>query len=606
MTDRVISKSYMRKRSLLALFFLVLFASISVLGTLSGKNAERAFDKTLAAMDLAIVSLSDLSTAFGMLAQQPKAQESYLAHSKIRRASHAAETAMKALETALRTEDLTASSMRILNRSEQNPISDFRQVLHFGRLLGERRNSDNERTLTKIATLSLDTSNRLLAIYSDLRQQETEAFRANHAQQTLITLGSLGFFLLGAAIAVGLVYLPMERSVLAAHQQLQAERDRAEAASRSKTVFLASMSHEIRTPLNGIIGLSDSLIDDNLTRDQKATLELVNKSGHALLQVLNNILSTSRGEIVGADEDKEVFSLTGLCEDIVALFAIEGRNKGIEVRVLDAGLLPPLWVNSRSSQIRQVVTNLISNAVKFTHEGSVSLSLDARQVSGRYEVELTVTDTGIGIAAEDIAKIFSQFQQANEDIIRNYGGTGLGLSISRNIAEALGGTIDVTSEPGVGTQFLFRFPVEVADAPEGNSVEPFAAPIGGNLRILIVDDNKVNILVAERVLTRMGVEVQSASSAEDAFEAIRSWSPEIVLMDIRMPNMDGLEATRQIKQLERNREIAPLKIIGLSANHSREDIELGLNSGMCTYIPKPINAAKLVEAIRFATELNAA
>ncbi|KUP91748.1 autoinducer 2 sensor kinase/phosphatase LuxQ [Tritonibacter horizontis] len=605
MTDHSISKSYMRKRILLALSFLFLFAVLSTLGTLVGKNAERAFGKNLAALDMALTSLTELSTAFEVLVQNPQPEEAYLAHRRIRSAAHTAENALKLLEAAQKSDGFSELTASLLERAQQNPISEFKQVLHFGRMLNERQNNNTKRTMVKIAEMAIEKTNALLPLYTEIWQQEANSFRATRTHPYLYIIGSLIFFGIGAGIAVRLVYLPMERSVVAAHQQLQSEKDKAEAASRSKTMFLALMSHEIRTPLNGIIGLTETLSDTNLTNDQKATIQLVNKSGHALLQLLNNILGTSRGEVMGEADEKEVFCLTDLCRDIVALFGSEGRNKGIDVRFQDDANADPVWIRSRSSQIRQVVTNLVSNAVKFTHVGSVSVILETRRVGSHYDVSLSVVDTGIGISKQDISKVFLQFQQANDEIIKDYGGSGLGLSISQNIAQALGGEIDVESEAGVGTCFRFCFPVEAAEAPQDTAVVP-AHFIAEDLKVLIVDDNRVNVLVAERVLNKMGVDIQSAMCAQEAMTAIQTWKPDIVLMDIRMPKTDGLEATRQIKKLEMENAIPPVKIIGLSANYSQEDIDLGLTSGMCTYIAKPINATKLAEAIRFATQKDAA
>lgn len=595
----------MRKRSLLALGFLMLFALLSVVGAFSGRKAERMVEENLAGIDMALVALSELSASFGVLAQDPNSQEAYVAHGKVRRASGKAEEALRVLEEAVAQQSLCDDSMAVLTQVALNPITDLKQVLHFGRLLNDRRNTSNERTLIKISSLSLDITNRLMEVFSGVRQKETEFASLAKRTQFFYILGAISLFCIGALLSIRLVYLPMERYVLSAHAQLKNERDRAESASRAKTIFLASMSHEIRTPLNGIIGLTETLADANLTREQKDTIKLVNKSGHALLEILNNVLSTSRGEVIGADEDKEVFCLRELCQEVVSLFMAEATNRGNQIRFDGGGSEDAVWVRARSGQIRQVLTNLVSNAIKFTHEGTVVVALSATRVASRYHVDLRVSDTGIGIAPEEIDGVFLEFQQANEGVMMNYGGTGLGLSISKNIAKAMGGDIFCQSKVGEGTSFTFSFPVEYAAAPE--DVLPLVASDAmRRMKVLIVDDNRVNVLVTERVLKRMGIEAKNAYSARDALAIIREWQPEVVLMDIRMPDMNGLEATGRIKDMEAQGLIPRVQVIGLSANHSRGDIESGLAAGMCTYVSKPINAAKLAEALHFVSELDAA
>ncbi len=604
-SDHVITKGYMRKRSLLALSFLALFATLAVFGAVAGRKAERTVDANLAGIDMALVSLSEISAALNVLSQEPNSQEAYVAHGKIRRASHGAEDALKIIEAAVANNELYSDNMATLTQVALNPITDFKQVLHFGRLLNQRKNTSNERTLIKISSLSLEITNRLLGVFSTVRQKESEYSRLSQQMEFFYILGSITIFCIGALISIRLVYLPMERFVLSAHEQLKNERDRAENASRAKTIFLASMSHEIRTPLNGIIGLTETLADANLTREQKDTIKLVNKSGYALLEILNNVLSTSRGEVLGADEDKEIFCLRDLCQDVVALFTAEATNKGNKLRFEDAQGAEPVWIRARSGQIRQVVTNLVSNAIKFTKEGTVTVSLSATRVKDNYHVAIGVSDDGIGIAPHEIEAVFKEFQQANEDVMMNYGGTGLGLSISKNIATSMGGDIVCESELGVGTTFTFSFPVQRAHAPQ-MTVPVATSDAVRTMKVLIVDDNRVNVLVTERILKRIGIDAQNAYSARDALGIVRTWHPDVVLMDIRMPDMNGLEATSRIKEMEAQGVIPPVQVIGLSANHSKGDIDSGLAAGMCTYVSKPINAAKLAEALQLVSELDAA
>jgi len=595
-SDLVITKGYMRRRSLLALGFLILFAFLSVAGTVTARKVERTKADNLAAIDMALVSLSELSVAFGVLTQRPTSQQAFVAQSNIRRASERATGALGVIDTAVENEEFYKKNLATLTQVALNPISDFKQVLQFARMLNENQNPPDARSIVKISSLSLEIVNRLMGVFSSIRQQEVENTQRAHQRAIIYTVCSILLFCVGILLSVWVVYLPMEKSVLTAHRQLLGERDRAEHASNAKTVFLASISHEIRTPLNGIIGLTETLSGSNLTLEQSETIKLVNKSGHGLLQLLNNILSTSRGEALGDDEEESVFQPQEICQEVIAMFDATARRQGNEVLFEYEQASGPVWIQARSGQFRQVINNLLSNAIKFTRNGTITLSLSATQVGKQVRVKLTVADTGIGIAPNKMEAVFEEFQQAHDELSTEYDGTGLGLSISRAIARSMRGDILCESELGIGTTFTFYFRADAADLQVAAITQPANDKIK-DLKVMIVDDNKVNVLVAERILNKLGVSASSTNSPLEALSMVKEVQPEVVLMDVRMPEMNGLDATRRIKDMEKKELISGIHVIGVSANDSPSDIKDALAAGMFDYVSKPVNATKLAGAL---------
>lgn len=602
MSASAITKGYMRRRSLLALGFLMLFALLSVAGVVTGRNAERTNKANLAAIDMTLVSLSELSAAFGVLTQRPTSQQSFVARSKIRRASERANVALSLLDAAVENEKFSAKNLATLTQVALNPITDFKQILYFCRMLNESQNTSDERSMIKISSLSLEISNRLMDVFSSIRQQETQSSEGAHQRVIFYTIGSVLLFCVGLLLSVWVVYLPMEKSVLATQRQLLNERDRAENASKVKTVFLASISHEIRTPLNGIIGLTETLSGSNLTPEQRETIKLVNKGGHGLLQLLNSILSAARGEALGSDEEISVFQPREVCHEVVTMFASTARQRGNKILFEYEQASGPIRVQARIGQFRQVLNNLLSNAIKFTQNGTITVSLSETVIGEKVQVELAIVDTGIGIAPNRMGAVFEEFQQAHDKDPTEYEGSGLGLSISRTIARSMRGDIICESELGVGTTFTFLFLADIA-APQAVTAPLPATDKIKNLKVIIVDDNKVNILVTERILKRFGIEASSTSSPLEALAKIRDEQPEVVFMDIRMPEMNGLEATRRIREMEAKGLVSSgIYVVGVSANDSPSDIREAIAAGMSSYVSKPVNIAKLAEALNNAAE----
>jgi len=372
------------------------------------------------------------------------------------------------------------------------------------------------------------------------------------------------------------------------------EKKRADDANQARGRFLAQMSHEIRTPLNGIIGLSRLLEEVQDTSEVQHTAHLLRSSGDTLLRVINDILDFSKIDAGKLELEVAPFRLRESLEDCAGLFQAKASEKGLRL-ACDLAHELPAWVAGDETRLRQVVLNLISNAVKFTSAGEVALSAVLEQQGGTsFRVRVQVRDTGIGIAAGELPHLFHSFSQADASISRRFGGTGLGLAISKRLVELMGGTIQVESQPGKGTCFCFT--IELAAANEPPPVAPVSAPDVStrNLKVLVAEDNLVNQRVALKLLERLGVKADLACNGREAVEAARRVHYDLILMDMQMPEVDGLEATRQIRTFPVEEQ--PM-IYGLSAHATAEHREDCLKAGMNGYLTKPIETNKLWDVI---------
>jgi PAS domain S-box-containing protein len=379
----------------------------------------------------------------------------------------------------------------------------------------------------------------------------------------------------------------------ALEDELVAARDVAEAAAQAKSSFLANMSHEIRTPMNGVLGFAEVLAKADLSPEQHRYAEAIVTSGRSLMRLLNDILDMSKIEAGALEVAIEPFDLPHLLRQCGNMFAPTAEAKNLDLNLVLYGDLPQ-HVRSDPHRLRQILLNLLGNAIKFTTSGHVEL---AAYMDGPGMLRVAVADSGIGIPLERQASIFNEFEQEDASTSRRYGGTGLGLSISRKLAGLLGGTLELASEPGVGTTVTLVIPVEVTDgAPiKASGASAPRDPAARPAHILLAEDVEINRELVKTLLTAAGHTLDAVENGAKAIAAVEAGNYDLVLMDVQMPEVDGLEATRAIRAM--GGKYAKLPIIALTANAFRAEIDACLDAGMNDHVVKPIEEAKLLAAI---------
>ncbi len=418
-----------------------------------------------------------------------------------------------------------------------------------------------------------------------------------HAMRDKITYTSLVIL-----VAITLICLVMARGIVAEVQGLIEARNSEARAHRAKSEFLAMMSHEIRTPMNGILGMASVLADSDLSESQRAKLDVIRFSGDSMLNVLNDILDISRIEAGRLELENIPFSLHDVLRKVKEVHALKAEERGVSMTLSGHEAVQALRLGD-ANRIVQILHNLASNAVKFTDTGVIAISCEVLN-DAKEAVRIEVADTGIGMSAEQVARVFAPFVQASRSTTRKYGGSGLGLSIVKNLVDAMGGKLNVESMPGMGTTFAITLPLELAPGVTDETRPEMARSAAGGvpraLSVLVAEDNEINRLVLKAMLEPFNFSLDFAANGLEAVDAFAGRAFDIVLMDIEMPEMGGREALSLIREHEASNALAATPVIAVSAHATPEHIKSFVKDGFTACVTKPLDPVALVATIRAA------
>lgn len=480
-----------------------------------------------------------------------------------------------------RTTDVNPAMCKILGRPKEEVV---------GRTIFEFVDEENQRIFEE--QVKLRDSGQTTAYEIELQRPDGSLVPCLNNATRLLTadgehIGSVGIW---ADIT----------EIKTTQRRLEAEMEKAQAASVAKSEFLAIASHELRTPLNGVLGMTNLLEASDMSGQQRDWVEIIGRSSRGLLSQLNDILDISKIESGRVEIEYRDFNIRELVQDVLSLMGARAAEQNLDLGA-DVASDVPNFVRGDPTRVRQVLINIVGNAVKFTAAGSISVSVSVDEPIGKMgSLRFEVVDTGPGIEPDARSRIFEKFTQADSSTTRKFGGTGLGLAICKDLVALLGGQIGVESEPGKGSMFWFTVNFENASTDAAavadiSAAADFAAPVLPALRLLVAEDNSVNQLVASEILTREGHTVDIVGNGIDAVNAIKSGDYDAVLMDVHMPEMDGLQATRAIRKLPGGKSETP--IIALTSAAMTGDRKEIVDAGMSGYVAKPFELSDLLAAL---------